>query len=106
MNYTGMWLLLNKGTQATPQRPAIVSLPVAITQFRRYRGCTDVETKPWDLVELTMTMMACQIVSYGVKSRSIECKTVSFTDWSLLGLLRRCDLMRTAKINTALIPST
>lgn len=45
--------------------------------------------------------MACQIVPYRVEARRVECKTAG--DWLLLGLLRRCDILRTAKINTALI---
>ena len=48
-------------------------------------------------------MMACQIVPYRVEARGVECKTAS--DWFLLGLLRRCDILRTATINTSLIPS-
>ena len=55
-NYTGMWLLLDKGTRATPQPclahcPAIASLTLAITHFHRHRGssCTQhFETKPSD----------------------------------------------------------
>ena len=51
--------------------------------------------------ELRMTMMTGQITSCGVSSRSIEGRAASI--WSFLGLLRRCDSMRTAQISVAII---
>ena len=47
-----------------------------------------------------MTIMVQQISLFRVDSRSIVCMTAS--DWLLVGLLRRCDPVRTAKINTSL----
>lgn len=65
----------DKGTRATPQPcqthcPAIVSLPLAITHFRRYRGCSytsDFETKPSDLG-------VAGDDDDGVSDRSISCR--------------------------------
>jgi hypothetical protein len=102
-NYTGMWLLLNKGTRATPQPcpthcPDIVSLPLAITHFQKSRQSHRI----WAL--LMMTRMACQIHSYRIDSQSVECRTAR--NESRLRLLRRCALMRIAKINTSsILPS-